>query len=219
MFPLGTPLLPGALLPLHVFELRYRMMMDDVLASEPHEFGVVMIERGHEVGGGDVRSAVGTLARVVRSEEADDGRRAVIAFGSRRLRVVEWLPDDPYPVASVEDWPIADGAEAAGDDDGSDGDVGVGVSGIEQDLVTRVSRFVALVRRLDERAPDVDGRSLDEELVDYVYRVASSLPVGPADRQAVLSASSSAEAARRLASAIDDLDALVRFRTGLGTDD
>ncbi|MGA1500048.1 MAG: LON peptidase substrate-binding domain-containing protein, partial [Ilumatobacteraceae bacterium] len=88
MFPLGTPLLPGSLLPLHVFELRYQIMMDDVMAREPHEFGVVMIERGYEVGGGDVRAGIGTLALVARSEEVDDGRRMVLAVGTSRIRVV-----------------------------------------------------------------------------------------------------------------------------------
>ena len=55
MFPLGTVLLPGAVLPLHVFEPRYRQLVQDCLAGEP-EFGVVLIERGSEVGGGDQRA-------------------------------------------------------------------------------------------------------------------------------------------------------------------
>ena len=58
MFPLGTVLLPGAPLPLQVFEPRYRGLTHDCLAGVP-EFGVVLIERGSEVGGGDVRTNVG----------------------------------------------------------------------------------------------------------------------------------------------------------------
>ncbi len=85
MFPLGTPLLPGSLLPLHVFELRYQIMMDDVMAREPHEFGVVMIERGYEVGGGDVRAGIGTVALVARSEEVDDGRRTCLLLASHEI--------------------------------------------------------------------------------------------------------------------------------------
>src|SRR4051812_45485804 len=98
MFPLGTVLFPYALLPLHVFEPRYRMMMRGVLRGD-QEFGVVLIERGREVGGGDTRFALGTLARVVRATELDDGRYALTAVGVRRLRVDEWLADDPYPQA------------------------------------------------------------------------------------------------------------------------
>ena len=65
MFPLGTVLLPTGILPLHVFELRYRRMIEECLAADTPEFGVVMIERGREVGGGDQRSHVGTVARIV----------------------------------------------------------------------------------------------------------------------------------------------------------
>jgi Lon protease-like protein len=102
MFPLGTVLAPHMVLPLHVFEPRYRAMLDTVLAEDGDgEFGVVLIARGHEVGGGDLRSDVGTVARVLRAEQLDDERWFVIAVGTRRLRVEGWLPDDPYPRAEV----------------------------------------------------------------------------------------------------------------------
>ena len=68
MFPLGTVLLPFAHLPLHIFEPRYRALVKDCLAGDG-EFGVVLIERGHEVGGGDVRFGVGTVARIVQTAE------------------------------------------------------------------------------------------------------------------------------------------------------
>lgn len=103
MFPLGTVLTPHMLLPLHVFEPRYRAMLDDLLAEDGDgEFGVVLITRGHEVGGGDLRSDVGTVARILRAEQLDDERWFVIAVGTRRLRIEGWLPDDPYPRAEVE---------------------------------------------------------------------------------------------------------------------
>ena len=109
MFPLGTVLFPSAVLPLHVFEPRYRAMVQHLLApdTEP-ELGVVLIERGSEVGGGDVRVDVGTLARIARAEELPDGRWALVTFGVSRIRVVEWLPSDderPWPRAFVEDQP------------------------------------------------------------------------------------------------------------------
>ena len=104
MFPLGSVLFPSVVLPLHVFEDRYRTLMRDCLAGD-REFGVVLIERGSEVGGGDVRTAVGTVARIVESEEYPDGRYAVVAVGVRRIVVDEWLPDAPYPRAEVHDWP------------------------------------------------------------------------------------------------------------------
>ena len=80
MFPLGTVLFPGAVLPLHVFEPRYRALVRDCLAGD-REFGVVLIERGSEVGGGDVRVEVGTVARIVQVAEPPDGR---VGAGHRR---------------------------------------------------------------------------------------------------------------------------------------
>lgn len=102
MFPLGTVLFPHMVLPLHLFEPRYRALIEDVL-EDGGEFGVVLISRGHEVGGGDVRTDVGTVARVIRAERLDGERWLVIAVGTGRLRVEGWLPDDPYPRAEVVD--------------------------------------------------------------------------------------------------------------------
>lgn len=107
MFPLGTVLFPSAVLPLHVFEPRYRAMVRHLLdGGVDPELGVVLIERGSEVGGGDVRVDVGTLAGIARAEELPDGRWALVTFGVSRLRVVEWLPSDdarPWPRALVAD--------------------------------------------------------------------------------------------------------------------
>ena len=102
MFPLSSVLFPEAGLPLHVFEERYRTLMAHCLEADG-EFGVVLIERGSEVGGGDQRLDVGTVARIANVADLDDGRMLVVATGVRRVRVVEWLPDDPYPRALVED--------------------------------------------------------------------------------------------------------------------
>lgn len=104
MFPLGTVLFPGMPLPLQIFEPRYQEMLRTVLAGDG-TFGVVLIERGHEVGGGDVRSDVGTRARIVRHQARSRGRHALIVVGVERIRVQQWLPDDPYPRAEVTAWP------------------------------------------------------------------------------------------------------------------
>lgn len=104
MFPLGSVLFPSFVLPLNIFEPRYRALIRDVIDGD-REFGVCLIERGAEVGGDDVRTAVGTAAQVHEAEELPDGRWAVVAVGGRRIRVERWLPDDPYPRAEVEDLP------------------------------------------------------------------------------------------------------------------
>ncbi|HUF84321.1 MAG TPA: LON peptidase substrate-binding domain-containing protein [Acidimicrobiia bacterium] len=101
MFPLGSVLFPHALLPLHVFETRYRALTEACLAGDG-EFGVVLIERGSEVGGGDTRFTVGTVARILEAGRLPDGRYVLAAVGTRRLRVRRWLPEEPYPQADIE---------------------------------------------------------------------------------------------------------------------
>ncbi len=116
MFPLSTVLFPHAPLPLHVFEPRYRAMTEECVGGD-REFGIVLIERGSEVGGGDVRVPVGTVAHIEEAARLEDGRWVMVVEGRRRIRVTRWLPDDPYPVATVvdlasPDWPPAEPAPA-----------------------------------------------------------------------------------------------------------
>lgn len=115
MFPLGIVLLPHMPLPLRVFEPRYKQMLADIAGCDRPEFGVVLIERGYEVGGGDERFAVGTVARVV---EVGSRRGEVVltAVGDRRIEVQEWLVDDPYPRARVRSLPPLAPKAAAGPD-------------------------------------------------------------------------------------------------------
>ena len=80
MFPLGTVLFPNAPLPLHVFEPRYRELTETCLRGDGR-FGVVLIERGREVGGGDSRFSVGTVARIVEAARTPDGRYLLATEG------------------------------------------------------------------------------------------------------------------------------------------
>ena len=109
MFPLGTALLPGSDLPLRIFEPRYQQLVEDCTASpDGPRFGVVLIARGHEVGGGDQRHGVGTVARIMVQTDLGGGRRALECIAEERIRVTRWLPDDPYPRAEAEVWPDTD---------------------------------------------------------------------------------------------------------------
>ncbi len=105
VFPLGTVVLPGAAVSLHVFEERYRVLMHELRDGtwDPAEFGIVLVQRGSEVGGGDERATVGTVVGVLASQQLPDERWLILAGGTRRFRVVRWLPDSPYPRADVEE--------------------------------------------------------------------------------------------------------------------
>lgn len=104
VFPLSAVLFPDALLQLHVFESRYRVMTSHCLEGDGR-FGVVLISRGSEVGGGEARVAVGTVARIEQASPLEDGRWILVARGAERFRVREWLADDPYPRGMVEALP------------------------------------------------------------------------------------------------------------------
>jgi Lon protease-like protein len=177
MFPLGTVLVPGMVLPLHVFEPRYRRMVDDSRKQHDGTFGVVLIERGSEVGGGDVRTDVGTLARIVRAEELPDGRWILATLGIHRIRVGRWLPDDPYPRAEIHEWPEQlrepGTAEGAADD--------------RVEATTLLRRAAALRREMGEPAPTLDLELADDPVVAG-YQATVVAPLGPADRQALLAA-------------------------------
>ena len=124
LFPLGLVLLPGLLLPLHVFEQRYRDLVQDLLdRPEPERrFGVVAIRSGREVGADGVTALheVGCVARLRRVTPYDDGRFDLVTTGAERFRLtglvegtsyptgtVEWLPDE---LGTADEAPLLDGA-------------------------------------------------------------------------------------------------------------
>jgi Lon protease-like protein len=195
MFPLGTVLLPGAVLPLHVFEPRYRALVTDCLAGEP-EFGVVLIERGREVGGGDVRRDVGTVARIVEVAALPDGRSALVTVGTRRITVDAWLPDDPYPVAEVSDWPDAED------------DVGAGVL---DDVLAHLRRVLALQTELGDPSPPVATEVADDPVL-ATYHASALAPLGPDDQYQLLAAPGPGARLAMLETFLAEAEERLRFR-------
>src|SRR4029450_5941359 len=98
IFPLSSVLFPYMPLRLRVFEERYLIMLAELLRSEDARFGVLLIERGREVGGGEKRSSVGPIAEITQLG-AQQGFVGLVAQGSRRFEVTEWLDDAPHPRA------------------------------------------------------------------------------------------------------------------------
>ena len=101
MFPLGSVLFPHMPVQLRVFEERYLTMLSVILQETPAEFGVVLIERGQEVGAQTPdRFSYGTVAQIAQLQAAE-GFIALVAEGERRIEVIEWLDDTEYPQARV----------------------------------------------------------------------------------------------------------------------
>jgi Lon protease-like protein len=198
MFPLGSPLLPAMLLPLRLFEPRYRVFARDVLGGE-RRFGVVMIERGSEVGGGDVRADTGCLASVIEAEELPDGQVVLLCVGTDRIRVSEWLDDDPYPRAIVASWP-----DEAGHDPQLD------------ELLSRFHEVTSIAAELDPaRSPLTAGLEIAEDPQLAVYQIALASPLGALDRHRVLCAPSLGARAALLEELLDDAALVLRAHRDL----
>ena len=200
MFPLGSVVFPHTVLPLRVFEPRYRQLTRDCLAGA-REFGVVLIERGSEVGGGDQRSSLGTLVSIVEAQESADGQWALLGLGTGRVRVRRWLDDDPYPRADVEDVPEPAWTEAAGS---------------AFDVAERaVRRSLALQAELGDPAPPI-GVELDPVPSAAAWQLAAISPLGPLDRQSLLAVDDPAARLARLAELVEEENGVFEARLALG---
>lgn len=175
MFPLGTVLYPHVAIGLHLFEPRYRQLGKDLSAGNGR-FGIVLIEKGSEVGGGESRHLIGTKARVTEALELPDGRWQLVARGEERIRVATWLPDDPYPLALVEELPdLEPEADPAAE--------------MRDRAEAAVRRALALKAELDEPAHS-SGVPISADPIRAGYEMAAVAPVGPKDHQRLLEAES-----------------------------
>ncbi len=200
MFPLGATLLPSMLLPLRIFEPRYRVMADTVMEGD-RTFGVVLIERGSEVGGGDVRTDVGCLARVLEADRLPDGQWALLCVGEERLSVREWLPDDPHPVAEVEPWP--------------DGDDGAAARAADRVLGAEVRfREVLDLAVLAAGVSPPGPVELSADPTEAVWQMAIASPLGALDRHRLLAAPTLSDRLDLLDEMLDDAALLLRARLG-----
>ena len=105
LFPLGVVLYPGMLLPLHIFEERYRQLVRDLLdGPEPRRFGVIAIRKGRETGIDGVHSLyeVGCTAALRRVDRHEDGRYDIVAVGAERFRLLGLDQTRPYLQGEVE---------------------------------------------------------------------------------------------------------------------
>ncbi len=199
MFPLGTVVFPYSALPLHVFEPRYRALVRDVNDSDG-EFGIVLIERGSEVGGGDARFDVGTLVHLVRCDPFPDGRYALVAFGVARLRVHEWLADDPYPRAVVE--LFSDDTDSIAIDDAE----------LRDEIIARLQEVYEWYARADPNLSVPSRIEVSDDLDVATFELCAKAPLGALDAQALLAAASRGERLRRLRTLLDDQLVLLRAR-------
>lgn len=202
MFPLGSVLFTSMMLPLHLFEPRYRQLAVDVLSGE-REFGVVLIERGSEVGGGEVRCEVGTVAQVIEEHEFEDGRWALGSVGTRRIKVVEWLGDDPYPKALVIDLP----EDSSGGDSERSEIVRDTLANCESQLRSAIERLV----RLGDVPAGIE-LEISEDPGLASHQMSALGPFGPSDHQDLLTCAGSSDRLELLDGLLEDAIAVLDFR-------
>jgi uncharacterized protein len=204
MFPLQSAFLPDEDLPMQIFEPRYAALVRDCMRDDDPRFGVVLISQGREVGGGDVRCDVGTVARITDCVDlAGSGRFVLRCRTGERIRVCDWLPDDPYPRAMVQGWPDEPGEPVTADQ----------LEELE-DRVMGLFERIAAARDFSLPGRDVVLGTVADTVDAGVrlFSLAARVPIGPADRYSVLAAPSAAERLAALSEAVDSVAAVVEFQ-------
>jgi Lon protease-like protein len=179
LFPLGVVLFPGALLPLHIFEPRYRRLLEDVVADEKR-FGLVLPGIGREA---PAVGAVGTIADLRMTQPLAEGRSNIVVQGGSRYLVTRYVDADaPYLVAMVETF--------------DDRDEQPPPAGAAERLAAEFQRYDVARRTLHDLEPDDDA--LPTEPGPLSFHVAAAMDLELAEQQRLLELRSSRERVERL---------------------
>ena len=205
LFPLEAVLFPGALMPLHIFEPRYRLLIRRCIERK-RPFGIVLIRSGNEVGAGAEPYDVGTEAKIVAESPLPDGRSYIVTRGERRFAVESLIPDaEPYLVGRVRYL------------DETDGERAIDRAGVAREALGAYLLAVVAVTEdaRGERALAADLR--DAPPSTLAYRITGSLAVEAPEQQALLeleTASARLEEETRILNRETELlrDLLVRLR-------
>lgn len=171
LFPLKSVVLfPGMMLPLNIFEMRYREMIGKCI-EEKSSFGVVLIDEGPEVGPGAAPVMVGTAARIVRHERHDDGQMSITAVGTRRFQVMELDHSREYLCATVRPLPVINGSTQL-------------AAELAHRVRPRILEYVQLLSDASGQKLQLDR--LPEDPTTLAFLVAISMQVSPEDKQRLL---------------------------------
>jgi Lon protease-like protein len=168
LFPLHAVLFPGAVLPLRIFEERYKRLVHDCLESD-RALGIVLIRSGSEVGGPATPFEVGTLARIIRTDPLQDGKINLAVLGERRFHIRSLVEGQPYLVGEVELW----------DEGATDPSLGL----VEQ-VRRQFAEYVGTLRQLAQRPSGMV--QMPDGALELSYAVAASLQIPPQEQQALL---------------------------------
>ena len=175
LFPLHTVLFPGMPLPLHIFESRYKQMVELCLEKD-NTFGVVLIHRGNEALGPLAKPhSIGCTARIIEVQPLGEGRMNITAVGERRFRIHSLNYDLPYLVGDVEFYPLpAEDPESLMPAAGR--------------LAPKVQQYIRLLNEIEE--VDLDPDNLPEDPVMLAQLAAVLLQMPPGEKQELLKSAS-----------------------------
>ena len=198
MFPLSSVLMPAMPLSLRIFEERYLKLTGDLILQENPEFGVVLIDRGPEVGGGEKRLSLGTLASVTNIGTLDQFY-GIEAVGTQRFRVNAWLPDDPYPMADIDFIPDLIWDES--------------LLAEKIKLEMKVRNLLAFASEFGDLQYGSDTE-LSDDPISSCWQLAGVLPVGPLDQLDLLNSESPQELMSKTNEIVLALDEALKAMSG-----
>lgn len=181
LFPLNTVLFPGQLLPLHIFEHRYRQMVADCLDAQ-QSFGVVLIRTGLEVGSIATPYSIGTTAKIIQSETLPDGRLNILCVGESRFNILGTHTDQPYLSGTIDLWPWQPVQART-------------VQSSMERIRTRLSRYLQLLSKLISSSIQID---LPDDPANLANLAAAILQIEANEKQQLLSTSSIGELLNRI---------------------
>ena len=170
LFPLGTVLFPGMMLPLHIFEPRYWEMINRCL-DERLPVGVVLIQEGAEVGETALPHSIGTAARITRVDRKPDRRMDIVVVGTKRFHIEELHYDRPYLTGAVSHYPVLNG------------DTRLAVEQAQR-VRPKIMRYVELMTTATGIQLQLDH--LPENPTTLAFLTAIALQVGAKDKQRML---------------------------------
>ncbi len=170
IFPLNVVLFPGMMLPLHIFEPRYREMVERCV-EEQIPFGVTLIQEGHEVGGAAIPHRVGTAARIMRVEHAADERINITTVGTQRFKILELDHSHNYLSAKVSVLPTVNGSTRAAQD-------------MVYQVRPKIIEYVDLLSKASQTKLKLDR--LPDEPTTLAFLVAIALQVNNEEKQRLL---------------------------------
>jgi Lon protease-like protein len=177
LFPLNLVLFPGMQLPLHIFEPRYRQMVD-VCLRESRPFGVTLIRSGAEVGGPADPHPIGTFAMISRAERLSAGRMNIEVVGQERFRIRELHHDQPYLTGTVDDYPLLCGDPAQ-------------AVLAAKAMIPWLTRYLALLGEAAKLPVDARRLPQDPQAMAYLAAIVAQIPMN--EKQTLLTMSTDVE--------------------------